>query len=155
MFLGAWITFLIFLGIYGFNNPDKDAWLGYTQDSNKDISMKLYDNELDMKLAGATNNLHMHARLVAWFTWGFWNNLVPIMTSIVVGILYKTCNATFASVFWATMGCLTCCSSLGWFVTGIIWRWSSDAQFAVGTLVPSGKTPEEWKAVTEADNSLY
>ena len=47
------------------------------------------------------------------------------------------------------------CSLLAWFITGILWRWSSDTQFAVGSLVPSGKTDEEWKGITTADASLY
>ena len=33
--MGVWLTFLIYLGMYSFSNPDKDAWLGHLTVADK------------------------------------------------------------------------------------------------------------------------
>ena len=78
--LGIWLLLVIYLGIYSFNNPDNDAWLGHLEvaGNSKVLQMQLYPNETDLKAANATHNVHVHARLVTWFTWGFWNFMAPI-----------------------------------------------------------------------------
>ena len=151
-----YVTFIVYLGIYGFSNPDSDAWVGHLSvpDNSKTFRMELYPTEEAMKGANATNNVHMHGRLVAWFTWGFWNCMTPIILAICLHFTAKVLPAV-SEICRVGVMLGTCCSSVGWFITGIMWRWSSDAQFAVGTLVPSGKSAEEWKTITTADKSLY
>lgn len=87
IFVGVWLTFLIYLGIYSFDNPDKDAWLGHVpvKENIKSIQMELYPSEQALKTAGADSQyIHMHARLVAWFTWGFFTHISPFGTIFLV-----------------------------------------------------------------------
>ena len=96
----------------------------------------------------------MHARLVSWFTWGFFNYVVAIaILPFVVCCLYKSPSVGLMCYATTMMSCS--CSGLAWFISGIIWRWSTDGQFAVGALVPSGKTAEEWSNITKAEGSLF
>ena len=117
--------------------------------------MQLFASYEELSTAGGGKNyVHMHARLVSWFTWGFYNLAVPIaMVPFVACCLYQI---PFVGLMCYATTMLSCaCSSLAWFITGIIWRWSTDGQFAVGTLVPSGKTAEEWSDITKAPGSLF
>ena len=116
--------------------------------------MQLFASYEELSAAGGNNNVHMHARLVSWFTWGFYNFVLPI--AVLPFVACCLCSSPAAGLMCygcTTMSCA--CSMLAWFITGIIWRFSTDGQFAVGTLVPSGKTAEEWSNITKAEGSLF
>ena len=125
--LGILCTLGTFLKIYAYDNPDREAWLGHisVEGNSLSLQMGLYASEQDLKAANATSNIHVHARLVAWFTWGFWNNILPIVIGAVF-LFLALINPAVSLVFQGVFGCLSCCSSISWFITGIIWRWSAD-----------------------------
>ena len=59
--LAIWVTFVVFLGIYAFDNPDKDVWLGYLASNDPaNPRMELYATEAALKSANAINPVHMH-----------------------------------------------------------------------------------------------
>ena len=153
---GVWLTFMIYLGVFAFDNPDKDVWLGHMQESgDKAVKMQLFSSYEELTAANANSHVHMHGRLVAWFTWGFYQFILPIALLPIVACLL-ICGGPVAGLFCYAATMLSCgCSVMAWFITGIIWRWSTDGQFAVGTLIPSGKTADEWSTITKAEGSLY
>lgn len=53
--------------------------------------MHLYATENEALNANATKNVHMHARLVAWFTWGFFEN-IAVLGIVPIVVLCYVCN---------------------------------------------------------------
>ena len=65
------IVFIVYLGIYAFNNPDNDAWIGKTSGNVDTSDFKLFNTQEDGSKGGATDLVDIHARFVSWFFWGF------------------------------------------------------------------------------------
>ena len=80
--------------------------------------------------------------------------MIPFAT-IGLAILLFFVNPFVGMTCWTVTNCITGCSTLAWFITGIIWRWSSDTKYAVGVTPTGGKSLEEWKQVTKAQDSLF
>ena len=135
------IVFAVYLGIYAFNNPDSEAWIGTTTEGK----YALYKEEAAGTLAKSTALLDIHARFVVWFLWGFLQTVaVPIGSAIVIGLAFlineglgKCCGGL------SVLG--MCCGSAAWWITGIVWRFRSEGAFAAGDMVPEGKTIEDWE----------
>jgi len=75
------IVFLVYLGIYAFNNPDQDAWYGLVK-----TEQTLFTTEDAGKMVGAENLVNIHSRFVVWFLWGFIQMLAPITLPIATTI---------------------------------------------------------------------
>ena len=60
------IVFLVYLGIYAFDNPDTGAWYGLVKKEQT-----LFATEEAGKLVGAEELVDIHNRFVVWFLWGF------------------------------------------------------------------------------------
>ena len=73
--LAVSFTFVVYLGIYSFNNPDKQAWIGLLPDTNDRAMFKTH-TEIDT--AKAVQVVDIHARFIAWFFWGFLNWFAPL-----------------------------------------------------------------------------
>ena len=54
----AALTFVVFLGVFGFLNPDKEAWYGITEDGKEELFPSY---ELGVQ-AGATDLTDIHSR---------------------------------------------------------------------------------------------
>ena len=106
-----YVTLIVYLGIYSYSNPDSDAWVGHlaVPDNSKTFRMELYPTEEAMKGANATNNVHMHGRLVAWFTWGFWNCITPFIMMVIAAVTKKVLP-TASAVCTGIVMSGACCS---------------------------------------------
>ena len=143
------IVFVVYLGVYSFNNPDNEAWLGVTPAGE----YELYKDEASG--AGSTDLVDIHSRFVIWFTWGFLQNLVaPLASGLLVGMGLML-HPILGSVCMCLLGSAMSCGGIAWWITGIVWRFRSDGKFACGDVVPEGMTEEAWQAEITADDSLY
>lgn len=144
------IVLTVYQGIYAFNNPDNEAWLGVVPSGEN----KLYADQEAGNLDKATGLVDIHARFVTWFLWGFLTSLSPL----VMGLLFLVAtliNPNLGGCMGAFNACAIGCSGLAWWITGIVWRFRADGAFVSGDLVPEGKTQEEWLEITTAEDSLY
>ena len=96
----------------------------------------------------------MHARFVAWFFWGFLNWFVPLFL-IVSAIFTCSISQLFGAICAGVLGVTYLCSTLTWLIVGAVWRFNKDGQFASGSLLPDGKTEEEWHKIVVAEGSPY
>ena len=145
------ITFVVYLGIYAFNNPDNEAWVGVAPTGKQ----ALYADETAGTLAKATSLADIHGRFVSWFLWGFLQNLVlPVSAVLLIGLgmlinegLGKCCGGL------ASLG--MCCGGTAWWITGIVWRFRSEGAYAAGDFVPEGKSVEDWDTEISGEDSLF
>ena len=144
------IVLCVYLGIYAFNNPDNDAWLGVKDDG----AYELFKDEAAGKTAEAKELVDIHTRFVNWFLTGFILALAPIGISILTGIS-SMINPTCGSALGGILGCGWTCSQLAWWITGIVWRFRADGSYSVGDIKPPTKNEEEWTKLVTGDDSLY
>ena len=139
------------MGIYAFNNPDSEAWLGLGPDGNH----ALYADKTAGDTANATELVDIHARFVFWFLWGFSQALLIPLSSMLLTVIGALIHPTLGTLCAGLTGCTMSCGGLAWWITGIVWRFRSDGAYAVGDIVPEGKTVEDWEAEITTDGSLY
>ena len=149
--LAVSITFCVYLGIYSLNNPDKPAWIGLIAESNERAMFKTH---AEVDTAKAIQVVDIHSRFIAWFFWGFLNWFAPIFI-IVSAIITCSISQVFGLICTGILAILTACSAVAWFIVGAIWRFNLDGQYASGSLIPEGKTEDEWFKVISAEGSPY
>lgn len=143
------IVFTVYLGIYAFNNPDKDAWYGIVSEQKA-----LFATHADGKTAQAAELVDIHQRFVTWFLWGFIQTLAPIAVGLISAIgtaINPTCGSALAGVGGCAMGC----GGLAWWITGIVWRFRSDGAYSVGDIPEGDVKPEEWEKTVTGSTSLF
>ena len=143
------IIFTVYLGIYAFNNPDKEAWYGKVGDEQS-----LFVSHADGEGSSATDLANIHQRFVTWFLWGFIQTLAPIGIGLI-GAIGAAINPVCGTALGGIGGCAMGCGGLAWWITGIVWRFRSDGAFAVGDIPQGDVKPDEWMKTVEADGSLY
>ena len=116
------IAWTVYLGIYAFDNPDSPAWYGIV-----DGKPGLFENhELE-----SVELLDIHRRFASWFLWGFIHALAPWLLFLCV----KVCTALSPKLGECSQILAICsygCSTVAWWVTGIVWRFRPDGAFASG-----------------------
>ena len=146
--LGAYITFIVYLGIFAFNNPDNEAWIGNLP-KEKNVLFPTYEQAFD---SDATHVLHISDRFRAWFQWGFVTCIVPISFGVfhLTGILVASIGGeNFFAWINALCGtlcgvatCLATCSCQAWLIAGLLWRFSSSGRTAAGAYKPESVSKE-------------
>ena len=144
------IVLIVYEGIYAFNNPDKEAWLGVLPSGDSKL---LADQEAG-NLEKATGLVDIHARFVTWFLWGFITALAPIGL-IIVFLIATVINPNLGTCVNAVNTLAFGCSGLAWWITGIVWRFRNDGALAAGDIPLKDKTQEEWLEVVTDEDSLY
>lgn len=146
------ITFCVYLGVYAFNNPDKEAWIGIVNiDANERV---IFKTKGAVEAANAVQVVDIHARFVSWFLWGFINWFAPLFI-VLLAVLTCSINQIFGAIAVSALSLASACSATAWFIVGAVWRFNLDGQYASGTLIPSGKTPEEWNQTIIEQGSHY
>ena len=135
------VVWTVYLGIYAFDNPDQPAWYGVT-----DGKPSLFGSP-DEQGAGELTDIHQ--RFVSWFLWGFIQALAPwLLAPFIVSCM------VLSPELGSLCGILSCCglgcSSLAWWIAGIVWRFRSDGSYACGDELIYGTDGE----VLVADASL-
>ena len=118
----AYVTLLVFVGIYAYKNPDPtDCWyLAGMQVGMASEEAALADMPQDLG-----EPVNVHAVYTGWFTWLFWTLMVPVFglaTMITMtGIEVDARKIDCVGLIYA---CATCLSFIAVFVVGSIWRFS-------------------------------
>lgn len=139
----AGVTFMAYLGIYAFNNPNEEAWYGSMNGNGK-----IFETENAATAAKAIDIVDIHGRFVTWFLWGFIQSLLPLATGIL-GAICGAISPSLAAFMTGLGGCGIGCGGLAWYIVGLVWRFSAAGKFAAGDVMPEGTTEDVWtKAIT-------
>ena len=133
------IVYLVYLGIYAFNNPDNQVF--YTSQGS------------EQKLTATLSNEHsedVHSQFVSWFTVGFTLAILPCATALLTGLIFMI-NETCAGMISKLITCLSGCVGIAWFITGIVWRFKESGSIASGDQL----SPEEYKQEIANEDTLY
>jgi len=142
----AQVTFIVYLGIFAFNNPDKEAWYGI----NATGQANLFAAESDATTTGDTELDDIHGKFVMWFLWGFIMSLAPCAAAPLMAIA-GCIHLTLANVLGGILSCGIGCGGLAWWISGIVWRFKASGAFAAGDSL----TEEEFTALDADKESLY
>ena len=144
----AAVTFIVYLGIYAFNNPNAEAWYGNA--AGKEM---LFETEADATTAKATDIVDIHGRFVTWFLWGFIQALLPLATGII-GAICGAISPKLGSCMTGLGGCGIGCGGLAWYIVGLVWRFGAAGKFASGDVMPEGVTEDAWAKAVTCDASV-
>ena len=147
--LALFITFTVYLGIYGYNNPDPEScWVIRGLENSEKTKALALAKAADLGIEVASGYpVEMHKVYLAWFRWGFWNNLVLMIVlaaTITVGVYI---SAVLKFLVPATAG-LFFCSTLVWIILGFVWRYTTGGSIAAGDWLTQdeGQSDEDFKA---------
>ena len=73
LFFGLLVTYVVYLGIFAFANPDKQAY--YMVDAYNEKMTETAENE---------SAVNVHGQFVAWFIWGFIMALSPCAVGLIL-----------------------------------------------------------------------
>ena len=127
------VIWLIYIGIYTFDNPDSQAWYGISSDTNEPA--------LFSSLVSAGNEekfIDIHGRYVNWFLWAFLQSLAPWILGPII-IIAMFISPEFGSLCGIITFCGMSCSWTAWFIAGILWRFRKEGAFACGDGVSEEK----------------
>ena len=151
----TFITVLVFLGIFAFNNPDPNSvWVV------RDFESVERSRDAVIAAAGASGvditegyPVEMHKLFSAWFAWGFWASLTYAILFMASGGITAASPKVGAVLVSANTG-LFCTNSIVWLICGFIWRFSKAGSIAAGDkLEPApGTAPEIWKQQQQASS---
>ena len=143
--LSIFLTFVIYLGIYAFDNPDNEAWYqsysGPVNGETVEIAGLTPTAEFPAGLPFPTTDLTLeavpvHARFVTWFTWGFLNTML-CCTFCCGAVLISRVAQSLVGCCFCLMAC-TNCSGFVWYIMGLVWRLNKAGRFASGDILPYG-----------------
>lgn len=142
----AQVTLIVYLGIFAFNNPDKETWYGV--DSNGDG--KLFAQESDATITGDTELKDVHGLFRIWFMWGFITALAPCAAAPILAIA-NCIHEMVGKLLGAVISCGIGCGGLAWWISGIVWRFNAAGSYSTGDQL----TEEERIAAFEDETSLF
>ena len=88
-----------------------------------------------------TDTSNVHFTFFVWFTWGAINFIV---LGVAAGLMEAARTKAPIVALASCARCLCCCSGLGWYIVGLVWRLNTSGSFASGDTVPEGITEEAW-----------
>ncbi len=145
---GGWITFMVYLGKYAYGNPNSEAWYGVANGAEG-----LYASEAAGTAAGASELSDVHGHFVAWFTWGLWQQLLPILTALTAG-LAMLLSPTLGTCVGSLGMCGFSCGGLVWWIMGMVWRFNAAGKYATGDSFAVDYTGEDYQAAFIANQPL-
>ena len=81
---GGAITFVVYLGMYAFANPNAAAWYGEIMSADGVLTPGLYADPTEVNIL----TVDIHGQFVTWFLWGFAQSVLPI----AIAILFSICS---------------------------------------------------------------
>jgi hypothetical protein len=165
--LSIFLTFVIYMAIFAFSNPDSDAYYqAYTGTvSGADVEFQGLSADLlsfPANMPFTTTDLTLdvtpiHAIFCTWFMWGFLNTVL-FCTFCCGAILIARCAQSLVGCCFCLMACTQCSGSV-WYIMGLVWRLNKAGRFASGDIVPYGVADQAaWdalKADTPAEDHLF
>ena len=150
---GGFITFIVYLGMYAFANPNAAAWYGETMSVDGVLTPGLYADPT----TATVPLVDIHGQFVTWFLWGFIQAILPFAT-VIFAVTCSLISQTLGNAVISIFGCGMGCGGLAWWITGMVWRFSNAGKYASGDIVPEGMDAEKtaaWETGLTADGSLF
>ena len=116
--LAGIITYMVYLGIYAFNNPDPAACY-WTEGAATGSATEIPNPTGELVI------VNVHTTFVNWFVWGFWTCVSPCLAIPLVCIVGCMGMPTILSALGGLLSCGVGCSSLFWIIFGTVWRFGS------------------------------
>ena len=119
----VFLTFVIYLAIYAFSNPDPETWIGSVPKvdaQGQPTGEETWALGPEANFAQDSDALDIHARFVTWFTWGFLNTAL-CCGFCCTGVLMSRCVPALVGCCMALSSC-TQCSAFIWYIMGLVWR---------------------------------
>ena len=130
---GAFITVGVYLGIYGYSNPDPTScWVIKDLQSAAKTKAGIIAKGAEMGVTPTEGYpIEMHKIYLAWFRWGFWSNVAISAIVLVLAALSMAKKPVAAMI--GTISCgIYMTNSVIWLVFGAIWRYSLAGRTASG-----------------------
>ena len=139
-------VFFIYLGIYGYNNPDPEH--AYFIDG---VDKPALTREAALSLASAANvtvrtgyPIDMAHMFRTWFLWGFWASAFSIAFYVSAILLYIFGKKHLSTIklIGGVVYAMTLCNTAAWFLLGFFWRFSKAGRISAGERIerPAGIT---------------
>ena len=124
----GFVTFIVYLGIYAFANPNTDVVY-------VDTIKQLYPTG-SIAYAGVPedNITYVHANFVRWFLWGFLQAVLPLASALCF-FIPPAAVCMFGSLQ---------CSGFVWWIMGMVYRFSEAGKYASGDMMPVGYNEDAW-----------
>ena len=148
---GLIATFITYLGIYAFNNPDPKAC--YFIEGNEVGYATKVEAIVAAGLAADIEPVNVHDVYVGWFAWMFWTVVIPLM-SLPIGFIISCMRIKFLTQLYSLVfggGALV--SSLLAIIFGTIWRMNSMGDACTRDAIPKGLSSED-KATYAEEHGL-
>ena len=129
---------MVYLGIYAFANPNTAAWYGETISVDGVFTPGLFADPTTISVP----LVDIHGQFVTWFFWGFIQVMIPFAICIFGAISYTMISNKLGNIVSSVIGCSIGCGGLAWWITGMIWRFSTAGKYASGEIVPAGMDSE-------------
>ena len=135
--LAMFITFIVYLGKYSFDNPNLPAW--YVESGATSTLV----GTAPAATVDAATVTDVHANFVMWFTWMFANQITLIASPILGGLFMwiSTKSGMLGTCLNTLLSCGITCSGLVAWIMGMVWRFSAAGQFASGDALAEDATP--------------
>ena len=145
--VGVFVTITVYLGIYGYNNPDPDScWVVKGLDAPQPTKDGVIAKSAQLGVTIPEGYpVEMHHLFRAWFKWGFWSKIYLVVSGTIFSSMNK-CIGKTSSVLGAISCGLYLTNGLIWIVFGAIWRYTGAGKTAAGDNLerPEGLTDEQW-----------
>ena len=150
--LAGVITYMVYLGIYAFNNPDPEACWWMEGD--------VHGSAVKPILTGDAVAVNVHTTFVNWFVWGFWTCVSPCLAIPLFCIVGCLGMQTVLSGLGGLLSCGVGCSTLFWIIFGAVWRFGSMGSACTrDALTPidaaAGQTAEAYAAQVEQESAAW
>ena len=121
--LAASVAFMVYCGIYAFNNPEPQAYYVPGTAFTEPQLIPITSSE------DGDSIVPIHDQFILWFTWMFYN----MCALLVLGCCFAPITMKLGVPACGRLGfCLANCSALVVYIMGCVWRFSEAGQFASG-----------------------
>lgn len=137
--MAGFATMLIFLGVYGYANPDPISCyyvkgLETTATTKEAIETMAREKDITVRAGYPVDMANLFR---AWFIWGFWGAIVNLIIMIMLLIMYYTRKLQLSTtntplIVGASLCAISGCNGLVWFIIGFFWRFGSAGHIASG-----------------------
>lgn len=133
MTLALFGTATVYLGIYGYNNPDPEScWVVRDLDTGFKTKLETEARAKAIEIDIAEGYpMEMHKVYLTWFLWGFWANMILIIMGCISFLISYASENIKKVLDFISCG-LYVTNGAVWIAFGTVWRFSQPGQVAAG-----------------------
>ena len=135
--------------VYAFNNPDEGSCFAKEGNEIGQPSVPVITTGSGPSSASTpqAGYIDMTIKFQTWFFYGFILSCIGMGVSIIA-FLYHATEIDFCARLHNLLGCVSCCGSLAWLVSGAVFRWSFTGKVCAGDFVEGDDKvePYAWRS---------